>query len=62
MEKRLDIIKRYVKTDLVDFEILKLLINETENNNIVRNLLNVYSDFIVHPIFLIINCFLINPV
>lgn len=51
MEKRLDIIKRYVKTDLVDFEILKLLINETENNNIVRNLLNVYSDFIVHPIF-----------
>ena len=51
MENRLDIIKEYVKTNLTDIDTLKMLINEENNGNIIRNLANVYSDLIVHPNF-----------
>jgi len=47
-ENRLEIIKKYLKTDNISLETLKSLTGEEEAKNLIKNLLNIEREYIVY--------------
>ena len=46
-ENRLEVIKKYLKSDNIDIDILKTLLNEKSSKNILRNLLNIQREYTI---------------
>jgi len=47
-ENRLEIIKKYLKTDNISLETLKTLTGEQESKNLIKNLLNIEREYLVY--------------
>ena len=47
-ENRLEIIKKYLKTDNISLETLKDLTGEQESKNLIKNLLNIEREYLVY--------------
>ena len=47
-ENRLEIIKKYLKTDNISLETLKSLTGEQESKNLIKNLLNIEREYLIY--------------